>query len=103
MVLTFIVFGLFAIGVAVGVFEAGRIVGLAALGFCGGLSLGLRLALFRSGLLIHTFYVNWLIVALFGVLGLGVIVFRQRFGVVSGSTVDDTSLTQALFSCLHVR
>lgn len=53
------------------------------LGAVGGLSIGIRVVLFKEGLLVGVFFVNWLIIALFALLHIGFILWQQRIGVVS--------------------
>ncbi|KAH8117129.1 hypothetical protein DFH11DRAFT_1505886, partial [Phellopilus nigrolimitatus] len=76
---------LFAIGFFVGFMVTDYGVGSATLGATGGLSLGIRIILFRAGLLVPSFIGNWLVCAVFGGVGLLSVVFRERGGVIIGS------------------
>ena len=58
-------------------------VGSAVIGVAGGFSFGIRLAILKEDLLIPVFYVDWLICTVFGVIGLILIVWKERWGVVS--------------------
>lgn len=78
-----IVFGFFALGFVLGLFEFGRIAGIACLGVVGGIAVGLRVVLFKNGLLVHQFFLNWLIVAACGICGLLLMIWTQRVGIVS--------------------
>jgi hypothetical protein len=89
MVLTLIIYIFFCVGVGLGaIIELGRLAGLAFIGITGGLSLGIRIVLFRSDLLVHIFFVNWVIIALFGLMGLVLLLFRQKIGIVCVSVVS---------------
>lgn len=57
-------------------------IGATALGMCGGLSIGMRLALMREGLLVPLYTVNWIIICLFAVAGVLMVVWRERLGIV---------------------
>lgn len=92
LALTLISLGSFCIGVALGAFEFSRIAGLAALGMSGGLSLGIRIVVIWSGFLMPALVVNWLLIAALGVLGLGVMVIRQRIGITLGCGLTGTFL-----------
>jgi len=92
LVLVVTVFCFFALGMVLGIFRTFQFVGLAALGISGGLSLGIRMALLRQGLLVHTFFVNWLIAAVLGTLGLCAVLFKQRAGIASGCALTGTFL-----------
>ena len=72
------------VGFAIGLFEFGRIAGIAALGAVGGLAVGVRVVLFRDDLLVGIYFVNWIIAGLCGLAGLTVVFLMERFGVVSG-------------------
>jgi hypothetical protein len=78
-----IVWGFFALGFVVGLFEFSRIAGIACLGAVGGVALGLRIVLFKNGLIIHIFFVNWIVVIACGVCGLLLMIWVQRIGIVS--------------------
>ena len=86
LVLTTVVLVLFGLGFLLGVLELSRVVGILLLGTIGGFSLGIRIVLMRSGLLISDpsiFFVNWLIVGLCGFSSSILVVWKQRVGVVS--------------------
>ncbi|KAI8978291.1 hypothetical protein BD414DRAFT_422162 [Trametes punicea] len=83
LLLTVIPLGAFGIGFLIGVLSLGRMAGILCLGVLGGLSIGIRIVLLRPGLLIQTYAANWFILAAFVVIGLGIILYRQRFGLVS--------------------
>jgi hypothetical protein len=70
-------------GFVIGLFEFSRIAGIACLGVVGGLAIGMRIVLFKNGLIIHQFFVNWIIIAVCGVCGLVVMLWSQRIGIVS--------------------
>lgn len=78
-----LVFGFFALGFILGLFEFARVAGVACLGVLGGLAVGIRIVLFKSGLLVHVFFVNWLVVTGCAVLGLLLMLWTQRVGIVS--------------------
>lgn len=61
------------------------------LGILGGMSIGIRIVLLRDGLLIPKYAANWFIVGILMIIGLGVTVFRQRFGLV-GARLTSASL-----------
>jgi hypothetical protein len=75
--LTLLVLGFFAAGFILGCFEVGKLAGMVLLGITGGISFGIRLMLFRSGLLIPVgddgsgagFALGWMMIALLGVIG----------------------------------
>lgn len=75
--------GAFAIGFFMGIFEMARTASMFFLGLLGGFSIGARIVLFRPGLLVPSFVVNWVIIMLLGILGFALIVTRQRVGIVS--------------------
>ncbi|KAG6871791.1 hypothetical protein C0995_016592 [Termitomyces sp. Mi166 len=89
-VLTAIVVGFFVVGFVFGLFEIGRVAGMSLLSITGGLAFGARVVILRPGLLmpdVNLFFVNWVVVALFGALGGAVIVSQktQRAGILVGS------------------
>ncbi|EGO00767.1 hypothetical protein SERLA73DRAFT_178693 [Serpula lacrymans var. lacrymans S7.3] len=95
LVLTILVLVLFGFGFALGLLEAGRIAGLLLLGILGGLALGIRIILLRPGLLItgtRLYVLNWLLIALVGLLGISLILLRQRAGITLGSASIGTFL-----------
>ncbi|KAI0369029.1 hypothetical protein BV20DRAFT_423669 [Pilatotrama ljubarskyi] len=83
LVLTIISLAAFAIGFLIGALNIGRMTGILLLGVLGGLSIGIRIILLRPGLLIPIYVANWFLLAVFMIIGLGVILYRQRFGLVS--------------------
>ncbi|KAI0359559.1 hypothetical protein OH77DRAFT_1387263, partial [Trametes cingulata] len=83
LVLTIISLAAFAIGFLIGVLNIGRMAGILLLGVLGGFSIGIRIVLLRPGLLIPIYVANWFLLAVFMVIGLGVMLYRQRFGLVS--------------------
>lgn len=86
LLLTVIVMGVFTIGFFLGLFQMARTAALFSLGTLGGLSVGVRFILFRSGLLTPSYVLNWIIIMVFGILGFLLIVFRQRVGIVRVAT-----------------
>lgn len=73
---------LFGVGLGVGFLTVDYAIGSVMLGAVGGLSVGMRIVLLREGLLVPLFFVNWIIVGLFGLLGSIVVVTKERMGVV---------------------
>ncbi|KAI0645163.1 hypothetical protein C8Q79DRAFT_912487 [Trametes meyenii] len=92
LVLTVIAVGAFVVGFLIGVLNIGRLVGILLLGGLGGASFGVRIILLRPGLLIPLYVGNWLVITVFIILGLGAIVYRQRFGLVSSCAAVGTFL-----------
>jgi hypothetical protein len=78
-----IVFGFFALGFVLGLFEFARITGIACLGALGGLAVGMRIVLFKSGLIVHVFFVNWIVISGCTVVSLLLLLRAQRIGIVS--------------------
>jgi hypothetical protein len=97
MLLSLIVVAFFALGFILGLFEIGRLAGLALLGVTGGLAFGIRIMLLKSDLLIPVYFVNWLLIALFGAVGGLLIVYRQRVAIVSSTSI---SMIAKLLTCL---
>ena len=83
VLLTVIAIAGFAIGFLVGVLKFGRWAGVLLLGVLGGFSLGVRVVLLRPGLLVPDYRLNWLVLAVFLVMGLFLVLLRQHFGIVS--------------------
>ena len=83
IVLTVIAVGGFVVGFAFGMLNFGRWAGILLIGVLGGLSIGVRVVLLRPGLLIPTYAVNWVVLALFMIIGVGLILYRQHIGIVS--------------------
>jgi len=82
IILTFITLTFFALGSLAGLFKFCRLAGLTALSILGGMSVGMRVVLLRGGLLLRPAPLNWIIIALFMVVGLTVTFFRRRIGAV---------------------
>jgi hypothetical protein len=78
-----IVFGFFVLGFVLGLFEFARVTGIACLGALGGLAVGVRIVLFKNGLIAHVFFVNWLVVSACAVVSLLLLLRAQRIGIVS--------------------
>ncbi|OCH90576.1 hypothetical protein OBBRIDRAFT_834892 [Obba rivulosa] len=93
LVITILVLASFVVGFLIGVFEVGRVAGTTCLGILGGLAFGMRIVLFRAGLLVHVFPVNWVIIAVFGVIGLGLVIFARRVAITISSASVGTFLT----------
>lgn len=91
LVLTIIVLAAFGVGFFIGLLNLGRVAGIWMLGILGGMSIGIRIVLLRDGLLIPKYAANWFIVGILMIIGLGVTVFRQRFGLV-GARLTSASL-----------
>lgn len=72
----------FALGFGIGLFRVGRVAGMACLCLLGGVSIGVRIVLFRENLLVHNYAVNWVIIAVCGAISFAVILFRQRAAMV---------------------
>ncbi|KAG6834001.1 hypothetical protein H0H93_012660, partial [Arthromyces matolae] len=85
-VLTAIVLSFFVVGFVFGLFDIGHGAGITLIGILGGLSFGVRVVLLRPGLLVNgtekgEYGINWVVVALFGVLGgAGIVGARTRRG-----------------------
>lgn len=76
--------GAFVCGFALGLFNFGRIAGIAVLGALGGISIGVRVVLFRPGLLVpKPFWANWLIIGGLGAITFVLAILRQRAAIVS--------------------
>lgn len=58
------------------------------LGLIGGAAFATRIVLLRDNLLVPADFVNWLLIGLFGGLGLILSVFWQRLGIVSIDTFE---------------
>ena len=73
----------FGCGFVLGLFNFGRIAGIAALGALGGLSIGVRVILFRPGLLIPSpFWANWTICGVLGAVTFLLCIAKQRAAIV---------------------
>ena len=85
-VLTALSMGAFGAGLVFGALNVGRIAGITLLGILGGFSIGVRVILFRPGLLVpEVLYVNWLIITIVGILGFLLVLLRQRAAIVRTS------------------
>jgi Domain of unknown function (DUF4203) len=87
LLLTAIVMAFFFLGSALGLFEFARKAGLVVLGISGGMAFGIRVMLLKEGLLISKtslFAFNWVLIAVFGVLGaISMVWYKvQRGGIV---------------------
>ena len=83
LVLTLISLGAFVLGLVLGALNFGRWAGMLLVGFLGGLSVGVRVVLLRPGLLVPNYVVNWLVLVPFMLVGIFVVLVRQRVGIVS--------------------
>lgn len=86
--LTALVLVLFCLGFLFGLLEVGRMVGLLQLGIQGGLTIGIRIVLLRSLLLVPepaAFFVNWLLIAFCGLASAVLVIWKQRVGLLIGS------------------
>lgn len=93
--LTIFVLSLFGLGFFLGALELSRVIGTLILGNLGGLALGIRIVLLRSGLLISDpsiFFVNWLIVGFCGFMCSILVLWKQRVGVLNGCASTGTFL-----------
>ncbi|KAI0687099.1 hypothetical protein BC835DRAFT_1420024 [Cytidiella melzeri] len=93
IVVTIIVLVSFLLGFSIGLFKLGRAAGMACLALLGGISVGIRVVLFRPNLLVPIYGVNWAIVAILGVATFVVILFQQRVAMLIASTSVGTFLT----------
>lgn len=88
ILITVVVLSFFVLGFILGVFEVGRLAGVTLLGITSGLAVGIRVILLKQQLLLAgetLFFVNWLIIAFFGLLNGMVMIWKQRVGIVSNS------------------
>ncbi|GLB37853.1 putative protein with domain of unknown function (DUF4203) [Lyophyllum shimeji] len=96
-VLSAIVIAFFFLGFVLGLFEIGRIAGMATLGVTGGLAFGIRIMIVKEGLLISglaAFPADWVLTAFLGMLG-GLLIVSEatrRAGILFGSASDGTFL-----------
>ncbi|THH21861.1 hypothetical protein EUX98_g8253 [Antrodiella citrinella] len=85
--------GAFGFGFFLGLLSLGRIPGITLLGTMGGFSIGVRIILFRPGLLDpDSLAVNWLIITVIGIIGFVIVVMRQRVAITLGSAAVGTFL-----------
>ena len=82
LLLTCLVMGAFGLAFIVGLFNLGRVAGIAFIGLSGGFSVGVRIVLFRDGLLVPTYFVKWVICLVLGLAYFVLVVARQRIGIV---------------------
>jgi hypothetical protein len=88
LALTVCILVLFILGFALGFLEMSRVISILVLGVLGGLAIGVRIILLRSGLLISdpdAFFVNWLIIGVCGIAGSILVVWKQGYGIVCRS------------------
>ncbi|KAJ3518602.1 hypothetical protein NM688_g9414 [Phlebia brevispora] len=93
LIITLISLGSFVIGFLIGVFEVGHYAGLTLMAFLGGFSVGVRIVLFRDGLVVHRLFGNWLIITGLGLLAFLLVVLKQRAAVVICSSAVGTFMT----------
>src|SRR5262245_56095084 len=100
IILTAVVLTIFVFGFIFGLFEIGRLPGITLLGVIGGLAVGIRVVLMREDLLVPIFIVDWVLVALFGFIGLVLVIFKQRAGIVSFSSSSSSVVLTDVYSRL---
>ena len=91
LLLTAITFAFFFMGFILGLFEFGRLGGIALLGITGGLALGIRIMLMKGDLLLDAgslFAIDWIIIAFLGAAGGLSMIWWQRAGIVSFATLS---------------
>ncbi|KAF8055787.1 hypothetical protein FPV67DRAFT_1538916 [Lyophyllum atratum] len=96
-ILAAIVLAFFFLGFVLGLFEIGRVGGIATLGISAGIAFGTRIMIVREGLLIPGLAAhpaNWVLVALLGAVGGIAMVWQrtQRAGILFGSASVGTFL-----------
>jgi hypothetical protein len=75
--------GAFVCGFILGLFEFGRIAGIAVLGVLGGVAIGVRVVLFRPNLLVWSpFWANWVISGVMGAVTFVLVIAKQRAAIV---------------------
>ncbi|KAG8221257.1 hypothetical protein J3R82DRAFT_1421 [Butyriboletus roseoflavus] len=87
VVLTLCILVLFAMGFSLGLLEMTRVLGILVLGALGGLAIGVRIVLLRSGLIVSdsdAFFLNWLIIGVCGIAGSILVVWKQKYGILNG-------------------
>ncbi|GJE91348.1 hypothetical protein PsYK624_074970 [Phanerochaete sordida] len=83
----------FGCAFVLGLFEFGRIAGLAVLGVLGGMSVGVRIVLFRAGLLVpHPYWANWVVTMVLAAVMLLLVIAKQRAGVTLSAAAVGTFL-----------
>ena len=100
LILTLVVLSFLVLGSFGGLFKSSRLAGLTALSILGGMSVGMRIVLFREGLLLHTISLNWIIIVVLAVAGSVVTLLRQQIGIVRVFP-RNPSLRQYLTGCLQ--
>ncbi|THU89777.1 hypothetical protein K435DRAFT_802493 [Dendrothele bispora CBS 962.96] len=96
ILLTIIVLAFSFLGFIMGFFEFARVGATGILGILGGLAFGIRIILLKEGLLLSSsgmFFLNWIIIAVFGVGGGSLVVWRQRAGLLTACASTGTFLT----------
>ncbi|KAH8827865.1 hypothetical protein DL96DRAFT_1527687 [Flagelloscypha sp. PMI_526] len=95
ILLTIIVLAFFTIGFILGLFKFAKFGGIALLGITGGLAIGMRAVLSLEGLMFSSddlYVVNWAVVAVLGLIGGILILWKQRLGILIGCTSCGTFL-----------
>ncbi|CAL1711492.1 unnamed protein product [Somion occarium] len=92
LLLTCLVMGAFGLGFFIGLFNLGRLAGITFLALSAGFSIGVRIVLFRDGLLVPSFFVNWIIATVCAVIGFVLVVVRQRLAILVSSASVGTFL-----------
>lgn len=82
LILTLITLSFFVVGSLGGLFKLFRLAGLTALSIIGGMSVGMRFALMREGLLLRPIALNWAIIVVCAAAGAVLTLFKQRIGIV---------------------
>lgn len=82
LILTLVTLSFFVLGSLGGLFKLCRLAGLTALSILGGMSVGMRIALMREGLLLRPTSLNWIIIVVCAVAEFVVTLLRQRIGIV---------------------
>ncbi|KAI0338380.1 hypothetical protein BDW22DRAFT_709967 [Trametopsis cervina] len=85
--------GAFLLGFFLGLFRVGRVAGMAFLAIFGGMSIGVRIVLFRPNLLIPNFAANWGVITVLGVISFATLLLRQRVAITVCSASVGTFLT----------
>jgi hypothetical protein len=86
ILLTLIVIAFSFLGFILGVFEFARVGAIGVFGIVGGLAFGIRVILLKEGLLLsaqNLYFLNWIIIAVFGAGGGLTVIWWQRHGLVS--------------------
>ncbi|KAL6305153.1 hypothetical protein BKA93DRAFT_817104 [Sparassis latifolia] len=93
LVITLPPVGGFLVAFSFGMHEFGRVAGIGFLSILGGFAFGVRICLFRDGLLAPEHYADWLIITGFGIIGLLIFVWKRRASVALSSSSVGTFLT----------